>query len=110
MVNNTGQTTVTPDLLRTAQQHIESALQTATAIANEYLSSHEDILNVGWAGQAGSTSLTTAGQINHDLQQVIAGGQRLAHGLGRAAMLMEHHEDDAAHGFTSLFNAGSQMA
>jgi uncharacterized protein YukE len=104
----TNTTTVSPELLRTTQQHIESALQTATAIANEYLSSHEDVVNVSsWSGGASTTSLATAGQINHDLQQTIAGGQRLANGLGRAATLMEHHEDDAAHGIRSLFGGGA---
>ncbi len=101
-------TKVSADLLRTAAQHIESALQTATAIGNEYLHGHEDVVNVSsWSGNASTASLTTAGHIHHDLQQIIAGGQRLAHGLGRAASLMEQHEDDAAHGINSLFGAGS---
>jgi uncharacterized protein YukE len=101
----TGETTkVSAELLRTTQQHIEAALQTATAIANEYLHGHEDVVNVSsWSGDASAASLATAGHIHHDLQQVIAGGQRLAHGLGRAATLMEQHEDDAAHGMRSLF-------
>jgi uncharacterized protein YukE len=103
-----GTTKVSADLLRSTQQHIESALQTATAIANDYLHGHEDVVNVAsWSGQASTTSLATAGQINHDIQQVIAGGQRLAHGLGRAALLMEQHEDDSAHGIRGLFDAGS---
>jgi uncharacterized protein YukE len=97
-------TVVTPELLRNTQQAIESALQHAQFVANEYLSNHENVINVAsWHGQAGFTSLTTAGQLNHDLAQTVAGGQRLAHGLGRAAALMENHEADASHGFTSLF-------
>lgn len=101
-------TVVTPELLRTTQQAIESALQYATAVANDYLSSHENVIGVAtWHGQAGTTSLATAGQINHDLQQAVTGGQRLAHGLGRAAALMENHEADASHGFTGLFGAAS---
>ncbi|KLO28620.1 WXG100 family type VII secretion target [Mycobacterium haemophilum] len=108
-MSDSGTTVVSPELMRTSQQHIESALQTATAIANEYLSSHEDIVNVvSWSGKAGTTSLATAGQIEHDLQQIIAGGQRLAHGLGRASLLMEQHEDDAAHGIAGLFDSGNQ--
>lgn len=101
-------TVVTPELLRSTQQAIESALQYATAVANEYLSGHENVIGVAtWHGQAGSTSLATAGQINHDLQQTVAGGQRLAHGLGRAAALMENHEADASHGFTGLFTTAN---
>jgi uncharacterized protein YukE len=101
-------TVVTPDLLRSTQQAIEGALQHATAVANEYLNSHENVLGVtSWSGGASTTSLATAEQINHDLQQAVTGGQRLAHGLGQAAVLMESHEADAAQGFTSLFG-GSQ--
>lgn len=104
-------TVVTPELLRSTQQRIESRLQEAVAIANQYLSGHENIISAtGWAGQAGATSLNTAGQIHHDLQQIMSGGQRLADGLGQAAALMENHEADAAHSFTGLFGAGSQPA
>ena len=46
--------------------------------------------------------MNTAAQINHDLQQTITGGTRLAHGLGQAASLMEQHEADAAHSLTSF--------
>lgn len=104
-------TVVTPELLRSTQQRIESRLQEAVAIANQYLSGHENIISAtGWAGQAGSTSLNTAGQIHHDLQQIMSGGQRLAHGLGQSAALMENHEADAAHSLAGLFGAGSQPA
>lgn len=104
----TNTTVVTPELLRSTQQAIESALQHATAVANEYLSGHENVMGAAsWSGGASTSSLTTAEQINHDLQQTVAGGQRLAHGLGQAAVLMESHETDAAHSFTSLFG-GSQ--
>jgi uncharacterized protein YukE len=104
-----GTTVVTPELLRSTQQRIESRLQEAAAIVNQYLSGHENIISAtGWQGQAGSTSLNTAGQISHDLQQAMNGGQRLAHGLGQAAVLMENHEADSAHSFTGLFGAGTQ--
>ncbi|WAC91680.1 WXG100 family type VII secretion target [Mycobacterium sp. Aquia_213] len=97
-------TVVTPDLLRASKQKIESRLQEAAAIANQYLSGHENIVSAaGWTGQAGSTSLNTAGQIQHDLQQIMTGGNRLAHGLGQAATLMEHHEADSAHGLNGVF-------
>lgn len=101
-------TVVTPELLRSTQQRIESRLQEAAAIANQYLSGHENIISAtGWSGQAGTTSLNSAGQIHHDLQQMMNGGQRLAHGLGQAASLMEHHEADSAHSLNGLFGAGS---
>ncbi|GBG40999.1 WXG100 family type VII secretion target [Mycobacterium montefiorense] len=99
-----GTTVVTPELLRSSKQRIESRLQEAAAIANQYLSGHENIVSAtGWAGQAGSTSLNTAGQIQHDLQQIMTGGNRLAHGLGQSATLMEHHEADSAHSLNGVF-------
>ena len=102
-------TVVTPELLRTSQQRIETRLQEALVVANQYLSGHENIIGgTGWAGDAGSTSLNTAGQIHHDLQQIMSGGQRLAHGLGRSAVLMENHEADAAHNLNGVFGGGTQ--
>ncbi|CQD02558.1 ESAT-6 like protein EsxD [Mycobacterium lentiflavum] len=103
-------TVVTPDLLRASQQKIESRLQEAAAIANQYLSGHENVVSAaGWTGQAGTTSLNTAGQIQHDLQQIMTGGNRLAHGLGKTATLMEHHEADSAHNLNGVFG-GAQSA
>jgi uncharacterized protein YukE len=97
-------TVVTPELLRASKQKIESRLQEAAAIANQYLSGHENVVSAsGWTGQAGTTSLNTAGQIQHDLQQIMTGGNRLAHGLGQTATLMEHHEADSAHNLNGVF-------
>lgn len=93
---------VTPEVLRSTQQAIESALQHATAIANGYLSSHEGLGSAVWGGQASLASVNTAAQINQDLQQTITGGTRLAHGLSQAASLMEQHEADSAHSLTSF--------
>ncbi|WP_313673458.1 WXG100 family type VII secretion target [Mycolicibacterium sp.] len=93
---------VTPDVLRSTQQAIESALQHATAIANGYLANHEGLGSSVWGGQAQLASVNTAAQINQNLQQTIAGGTRLAHGLSQAAALMEQHEADAAHSLTSF--------
>ena len=41
--------------------------------------------------------------IHHDLQQMMNGGNRLAHGLGSAASLMENHEADSAHNLSGVF-------
>lgn len=93
---------VTPEVLRSTQQAIESALQHATTIANGYLSSHEGLGSAVWGGQASLASVNTATQINSDLQQTITGGNRLAHGLSQAASLMEQHETDSAHSLISF--------
>lgn len=93
---------VTPEVLRSTRQAIESALEHATAIANGYLSSHEGLGSAVWGGRAQLASVNTAAQINHDLQQVITGGTRLAHGLSQAASLMEQHEADSAQSLTGF--------
>ena len=93
---------VTPEVLRSTRQAIESALEHATAIANGYLSTHEGLGSAVWGGQAQLASVHTAAQINQDLQQTITGGTRLAHGLGQAASLMEGHESEAAHSLTAF--------
>lgn len=93
---------VTPEVLRSTQQAIESALAQATAIANGYLSNHEGLGSAVWGGQAQLASVNTAVQINQDVQQTVTGGTRLAHGLSQAASLMEQHESDAAHSLTSF--------
>ena len=95
---------VTPEVLRSTQHAIESALEHATNIANGYLSNHEGLGAAVWGGQAQLASVNTAVQINSDLQQTITGGTRLAQGLSQAASMMEQHEADAAHslaGFTT---------
>ena len=93
---------VTPEVLRSTRQAIETALEHATSIANGYLSSHEGLGSAVWGGQAQLASVNTAGQINLELQQTITGGTRLAQGLSQAASLMEEHEADAAHSLTSF--------
>jgi len=93
---------VTPEVLRTTQQAIESALEQATSIANGYLSTHEGLGSAVWGGQAQLASVNTAGQINLELQQTITGGTRLANGLSQAASMMEAHEADAAHSLTGF--------
>ena len=93
---------VTPEVLRTTQQAIESALQQAASIANGYLSNHEGIGSAVWGGQAQLASVNTAGQINLELQQTITGGTRLAHGLSQAASMIESHEGDSASSLTAV--------
>jgi hypothetical protein len=47
-------------------------------------------------------SVNTAGQINLELQQMITGGTRLAHGLSQAASMIESHEGDSARSLTAF--------
>ena len=92
---------VTPDVLRSTQQAIESALEHATSwpTATHQHSRGLD-RRVGWSG---SGRVREHRRPDHpDLQQTITGGARLAHGLGQVASLMEQHEADAAHSLTSF--------
>jgi uncharacterized protein YukE len=93
---------VTPEVLRSTRQAIESALEQAAAIANGYLMGHESLGAAVWGGQAQLASVNTAAQINQDLQHVITGGSRLAQGLGQAASVIEQHEVDAAHSLSAF--------
>lgn len=93
---------VTPEVLGSTRQAIESALQHATTIAHGYLTSHEGLGAAVWGGQAQFASVNTAAQINHELQQTITGGTRLAQGLSQAASMMTEHEADAAQRLTNF--------
>jgi uncharacterized protein YukE len=92
---------VTPDMMRQTQQAIESALEHANVIANQYLSSQENI-GVAWQGDGYQSSINTAMKVQHDLAQATMWGTKLAQGLGKAALLMEQHEMDAAHSFAGF--------
>jgi uncharacterized protein YukE len=92
---------VTPDMMRQTQQAIETALEHATVVANQYLSSHEN-LGVAWQGDGYQSSVNTAMKVQHDLAQATMWGSKLAQGLGKAALLMEQHEMDAAHSFAGF--------
>jgi uncharacterized protein YukE len=92
---------VTPDMMRQTQQAIETALEHATVVANQYLSSHENV-GVAWQGDGYQSSVNTAAKVQHDLAQATTWGTKLAQGLGKAALMMEQHEMDAAHSFAGF--------
>jgi hypothetical protein len=92
---------VTPDMMRQTQQAIETALEHATVVANQYLSSHEN-LGVAWQGEGYQSSINTAMKVQHDLAQATTWGTKLAQGLGKVALMMEQHESDAAHSFAGF--------
>ena len=92
---------VTPDMMRQTQQAIETALEHANVVANQYLSSHENV-GVAWQGDGYQSSTNTAMKVQHDLAQATMWGSKLAQGLGKVALLMEQHEVDAAHSFAGF--------
>ncbi|MGO8962315.1 WXG100 family type VII secretion target [Mycobacterium sp.] len=92
---------VTPDMMRSTQQAIETALEHATVIANQYLSNHEN-MGVGWQGDAYLSSANTAAKVQQDLAQAVTWGTKLAQGLGKVALMMEQHELDGAHSFAGF--------
>ncbi|BBY55768.1 type VII secretion protein EsxD [Mycobacterium koreense] len=92
---------VTPDMMLEAQRAIENALVDAQTVANQYLSSHEDAAP-GYAGDGYNASYATAIRIQADMTKLLTAGTSLAHGLGKVAMLMQHHEMTAAQNFTAF--------
>jgi uncharacterized protein YukE len=92
---------VTPDMMRQTQQAIQTALEHATVVANQYLSNHES-MGVAWQGDGYQSSMTTAAKIQKDLAQATTWGTKLAEGLGKVAVMMEQHEVDAAHSFAGF--------
>lgn len=100
---------VTPEMLRNTSQAIQHDMEHATAVANSYLSNQQNVMGSdSWSGDAVVASNATAEQIHADLQKVLTGGQRLAEGLTQAAALMEAHESDGSHAFSSLFGGAPQ--
>ena len=93
---------VTPEVLRSTRQAIETALEHATAIANGYLHTLEGLGPAVRSGQAEPAPVNSPVQSHNALPQAITGGTRLAHGLSQAAALMEQHEADSAHTLTSF--------
>jgi uncharacterized protein YukE len=92
---------VTPEMMRTTQQAIQTALEHATAVANQYLSTHEN-MGAAWQGGAYMSSVNAAAKIHHDLAQATMWGNKLAEGLGKTAVLIEQHETDSAHHFAGF--------
>ena len=95
---------VTPELLRNTSQVLVTHMQTATAIAQQYLADQENVHSpTTWFGPGVVQSNMTASEVSADLQKVLMGGTRLAEGLNGAAALMESHEADSVHAFAALF-------
>jgi len=59
-------------------------------------------MGVSWQGDGYQSSTNTAMKVQHDLAQAVTWGTKLAQGLGKAALLMEQHEMDAAHSFAGF--------
>ncbi|OBJ67503.1 hypothetical protein [Mycobacterium sp. 1274756.6] len=92
---------VTPEMMLEAQRAIETALVDAQTAANRYLAEHEDAAP-GYSGDGFNASYSTAIRIQHDMTKLLTAGTGLAHGLGKVAALMQHHELEAAHNFAAF--------
>lgn len=97
---------VTPETLIHAEQTLIKHMEDAVGVANNYLHSHENVMgSQTWSGDGGTASLNVAGQVHHDIQQVLSAGSRLASGLGKAAQLMMSHEADTQSSMHGVFGA-----
>ena len=102
---------VTPELLRSTSQDIQTNMEHALAIAKGYLANQENVMNPAtWSGAGVVASHMTAAEVTNDLNKVLMGGTRLAEGLTQAAALMEAHEADSQTAFQSLFGGSAQNA
>ena len=100
---------VTPEMLRSTSQDIQTNMEHAISIAKGYLANQENVMNPAtWSGAGVVASHMTAGEVTNDLNKVLMGGTRLAEGLTQAAALMEGHEADSQTAFQSLFGGTSQ--
>jgi Proteins of 100 residues with WXG len=102
--------TVTPQMLRDTATAIHTNMEHALGIGRGYLGNHQNVMAPGsWTGGAVDASYVTATEVSNDLNKILMGGTRLTEGLTKAAALMEAHEADSVHAFTSLFG-GAQSA
>lgn len=97
---------VTPEMMRATAQKIETALEHATVIANQYLANHE-AMGAEWQGDGYMSSTNTAGKVQHGLVQATIFGNHLKDALIKAAMMMEQHEMDASHSLSSFGAVGT---
>ncbi len=107
--NSSGTIQVTSQMLRDTSSHIQANMEHAIGIAQGYVANQENVMSPStWSGDAVTASHVTATEVANDLNKILSGGTRLAEGLKQAAALMDAHEADSAHAFTSLFgHAGS---
>lgn len=92
------------EVLRSTATSIQNDMDRAQAIAAQYLNTQQNAMGGdSWSGGGALASNQTAMEVQDNLQKVLTGGTRLAEGLTQAAAIMESHEGDSAHAFTSLF-------
>lgn len=95
---------VTPELLRNTATAIQNDMDHSQAIAQQYLATQQNAMgNDAWSGGGADSSNVTAMHVQEELSKILNGGTRLAEGLTKAAAIMESHEQDGAHAFSSLF-------
>ena len=100
---------VTPQMLRDSANTIHANMEQAMAIGRGYIANHENVMAPGsWTGGAVTASYGTATEVAADLNKILTGGMRLTEGLRQAAAMMEAHEADSTHAFSSLFGASQQ--
>ncbi len=93
---------VTPEALRTMKAEMENYIGEANELIQGYVSTHQDAMGAVWNGPAGAASMATSAHLEHELRQTTDGLQGMAHGLGNAADLVEHHEEQQARAMSSF--------
>ena len=99
---------VPPTQLREARNAIMSALESAGAVASQYLATHQNIAAPGvFQGLTQNTSTNAAVSIESDLQRAVQHGIFLANGLAKTADFVEQNESDASNKICQVLNATS---
>jgi WXG100 family type VII secretion target len=97
-----GKMNVTPEALRSMKADMENYIGEANSLVQGYVNTHQDAMGAIWNGPAGMASMSTSVHLEQELRQTTDGLQGMAHGLGNAADLVEHHEEEQARAMTSF--------
>jgi hypothetical protein len=91
-------------------QKADTLLAEAQALGGQYIAHSENIINAGWSGPACTTSLATATQVKHDLDQALAASLELHEHLNHAKAQYLAQQADSSHQLAAVHPGGSPSA
>lgn len=87
-------------------QKANNLLAEAQALGQQYVQASQDIAGVGWGGDANSTSMMVAEQINADNVKMVNSGNQLMELLNNHMNNTIAQEADARHALQSVHSGG----
>jgi uncharacterized protein YukE len=91
------QTVVSVEPIDAMIQKADNLLAEATALGGQYMAHSQDIMGVGWDGDAAKMSLAVAEQVQADLNKAIAANQELHQQLANARAHFLSQQADSTH-------------